>query len=237
MVHGRALTGLYQKFGPRACTRRGKRRTLWQFFPAEGDSATSGSAISVGLDASVSQATGNAITNQFQDADITTYDSGFSCLSRSDWEETFPGAAYQNGSWEAPQEVLDATTVSYEPDSSAAMPTFGSAATNLTLARLIGADFNDERWNQLMDQMSKQELWDLVRKSGYLSLGIDSIDMPQVTLKDGSAGISGTLTGSNVECMGYPVEGVRDGGAKGVMVARNRMGPRWAGGSDGLKAL
>ena len=149
-------------------------------------------------------ASGDAISNQFAGADIRTYDDGFAYLSRADWQGTWP-ATYADGSWTAPDELLSALEVSYEDDPAATEPTFG-ADNGLTLAALIGADYDDPRWDQLMDQMSKRELWDLIRQSGYLSDHIESIAMPAVALKDGPAGISATLMGGNISCMSYPVE-------------------------------
>ena len=164
-----------------------------------------------GVDATTyaeSSATGYAITNQFDDADLRTYDADFTYLSRSDWEGTWP-ETYADGAWEAPDEFLAALEISYEVDDSDEMPQFSTVSDEygeLTLAMLIGADYDDERWDALLSQMSASELWNLVSQSGYLSYGITSIAAPQVTLKDGPAGISATLTGGNVSCMSYPAE-------------------------------
>ena len=149
-------------------------------------------------------ANGEPISNQFAGADVRTYDDGFAYLSRSDWQGTWP-TTFADGAWTAPDELLSALEVSYSDDPDALEPAFG-ADNGLVLADLIGADFDDPRWDQLMDQMSRQELWDLVRQSGYLSDVIPSIGMPAVALKDGPAGISATLMGGNISCMSYPVE-------------------------------
>ena len=148
--------------------------------------------------------TDDGAKSAFADVDIRTYDPEFEYLSRADWKATMP-SSYAGGSWEAPEELLAALEVSYEDDPSAQMPEFG-LDNGLTLAALVGADADDPRWDQLVSQMSKQELWDLVRKSGYLSDAIPSIGMPSVPLKDGPAGISATLMGGNISCMSYPVE-------------------------------
>lgn len=189
-----------------------KGYTVADGMTAEGDVAMTWAYEQTGeLDATtyaVSQQTGAAIENEFESADMRTWDSEFTYLSRSDWQGTWP-ETYADGAWEAPEEFLAALEVSSSEDEGAEMPSFSTVSDEygeLSLAALTDADFDDPRWDALLSQMSKQEIWDLVRKSGYLSLSIESIDMPQVTLKDGPAGISSTLTGGGVSCMSYPTE-------------------------------
>lgn len=193
---------------------------------AQAEAATSPYAVSV--------VTGSSISNQFDAADMRTWDPGFTYLSRADWQGTWP-ATYADGSWEAPEEFLAALEVSSEEDADAQMPAFSTVSDEygeVTLASLAGADYDDPRWDALLSQMSKQEIWDLVRRSGYLSLGIPSIAMPQVTLKDGPAGISATLTGGGISCMSYPTEMVLASTYNGDLA--EQMGEMV--GEDGLSA-
>lgn len=116
---------------------------------------------------------------------------------------------YADGSWEAPDAFLEKLEIAYSEDEDAEMSQFGVTSDQygtLTLASLIGASYDDPRWDALLSQMSEDETWNLVRRSGYLSQGISSIAMPQVTLKDGTAGISSTLTGGGVSCTAFPTE-------------------------------
>lgn len=148
------------------------------------------------------------ITNQFEDADIRTYDDSVTYLSRQDWSGTWP-SLYADGKWEAPEKFIKALNISYEEDPDAEMPEFETISEEygeLTLASLIGADYDDPRWDALLSQMSKEEIYNLVRKSGYLTMNIDSISAPKTVDKDGPAGISTTLTGGNISCMAYPSE-------------------------------
>lgn len=157
----------------------------------------------------VSAQTGEKIVNQMEDVDIRCYDSSFAYLSRSDWTGTWP-ALYGNGSWEAPGELLAALEIpAAEESSGEQMPTFGTVTSpsgELMLADLIGADFDDSRWEDLLNQISKEELYNLVRHSGYGTYAISSVGLPGTIQKDGPAGISSTLAGGNLSCMAYPPE-------------------------------
>lgn len=148
--------------------------------------------------------TGSQVSNQFTDADIATYDDSFTYLSRSDWTGTWP-TAYADGSWTAPQEVLDALAVSSTEEADATAPVQGTVdAENgeLTAATLIGVDLDNETWSALMGQATVDELDQLVRVGGYATAKVDSIQLPGTTVKDGPAGISSTLVGGE-NGMGY----------------------------------
>ena len=179
-------------------TTEGNGELVYQYVQAEMDVDTY----------AVSAETGEKITNQFANADIRTYDDSATYLSRQDWTGTWP-SLYADGKWEAPEEFIEELNISYEENSDAVMPDFETISEEygeLTLASLTGADFDDPRWDALLGQMSKEEMYDLVRKSGYLTMNIDSISAPKTVDKDGPAGISTTLTGGNISCMAYPSE-------------------------------
>ena len=145
--------------------------------------------------------TGTAITTRLADADIKTYDPNFTYLSRSDWQGTWP-ATYQNGSWEAPEAALTALEIVRPEDENAEMPVFDQAG-DLKLCDLIGADYDDARWETLLSQMSKRETYDLIRHAGYGTMAVQSAGIPGTVAKDGPAGISSTLAGGNLHCMAY----------------------------------
>ncbi len=157
----------------------------------------------------VSAVTGEKIENQMTDVDIRFYDADFAYLSRSDWTGTWP-ALYAEGSFEAPEELLaDLAVPVPEENADAEMPVFETVTSEsgeLMLADLIGADFDDPRWEDLLNQAGKKELYDLVRHSGYGTYAVSSIGLPGTIQKDGPAGISSTLAGGNLSCMAYPPE-------------------------------
>lgn len=150
--------------------------------------------------------TGNSIENQMADADIKTYDSEFAYLSRSDWEGTWP-KTYADGSWEAPDTVVDGMEIQITEDETADMPVFDTTSNEygvLKLADMIGVAYEDAKWDAFLDQMGKEELFYFVGHAGYGTAAISDEGVPGVIHKDGPAGISSTLAGGNLNCMGYP---------------------------------
>ena len=148
---------------------------------------------------STSLQTGYAITNQFTDVDITYYDNSFTYLSRNNWLGTWP-QTYQNGTWEAPQDLIDGLAFNRSDavvDSPAAtMPkieTESETYGKLSVADLIGADYDDPRWQALIEQMSISNMTRLVRLGGYATVAIDNIGLPGTADKDGPSGFSSTL--------------------------------------------
>lgn len=154
-----------------------------------------------------SAATGNAITNQFEDVDLTAYDDSFTYLSRSDWTGTWP-ETYADGTWQAPQEFVNALavdTTTTEPESEPVTDAENSSYGELNVSMLMDTDYDDDAWNALIEQMSVDELDELVRVGGYATKSVDSTQLPATVDKDGPAGISSTLVGGE-NGMGYPPE-------------------------------
>ena len=154
-----------------------------------------------------SQATGNEITNQFEDVDIKKYDDSYQYLSRSDWTGTWP-ETYNGGTWEAPDALLSDLELHTDESSNSAEPVTGTVDETegkLSAASLIGLDYDDELWMKLVQQMSQDEVDELVRIGGYATKSVKSIQLPETVDKDGPAGISGTLVGGE-SGTSYPPE-------------------------------
>ncbi|WP_339316262.1 glycoside hydrolase family 3 N-terminal domain-containing protein [Paenibacillus sp. FSL R10-2734] len=156
----------------------------------------------------VSAATGNEITNQFADVDIKKYDPSFEYLSRNDWTGTWP-TTYAEGSMTAPKELLADLEISHTENPDAVMPVTGKISEEygkLSAAMFIGKDYDDKLWDVLLDQLTIDEMTELVRMGGYATLPIPSINLPATIDKDGPAGISSTLVGGNTSAVAYPAE-------------------------------
>lgn len=156
---------------------------------------------------SISQDTGNEIINQFEEADIKNYDNDYKYLSRSDWNGTWP-TTYADGELTASDELLKDLEISFSEDENAEGPitdTVNEELGKLSVAELIGTDYDDEIWNTLINQMSVSELDKLVRIGGYATVNVESIQLPATIDKDGPAGISSTLVGGE-SGTSYPPE-------------------------------
>lgn len=158
-------------------------------------------------------ADGEKITNQFDYAPYTYYDDSFVYLTRNNWTGTWPeplatqrvedsaGDYYTMEAGERLREDIITKVVADDPE--AVAPVTG-ADNGLTLASLIGVDYDSDYWNKLLDQMTPREMMSLVGNGGFGTVVVESISKPSTVEKDGPAGISSTLIGG-VGCFGYPI--------------------------------
>ena len=124
------------------------------------------------------------ITNQFDDVDLNYYiDGAVTYLSRSDWNATWPEEMNDLSANAAMIEALDAEG-NYEAGSADMSEYVIGADTDYTVAMMIGAGFDDPHWNDIINQMSIEDLVNLCARSG-LNM-IESISYPAMFMKDGS---------------------------------------------------
>lgn len=156
----------------------------------------------------VDATTGNPITNQFEDVDANYYDE-CTYLSRNNWEGTYPLTAYKNGSWTASSTFLSDLEFFRDDevinDPNAIMPKFSSTATSYMIQDLVNADYDDPRWDDIVNQLTVKQATRLIRLGGYSTISIDAIGLPKTIDKDGPAGFSNTLIGGTA-AMGWPTE-------------------------------
>ena len=88
-----------------------------------------------------------------------------------------------------------------DADASATMPTTG-AKNGLVLGDLAGLDYDDPKWDQLLDQLTIKEMNTLISKGGYGSPAISSIGKLRVSDVDGPASLNNNFTG--VGSIGLP---------------------------------
>ncbi|OZG61506.1 beta-glucosidase [Bifidobacterium lemurum] len=167
--------------------------------------------------------TGVEITNLFDDAS----DPEVTYLTRSDWTGTFPqrygeasdeintwgneinctDADGNNASctWVKPASdeliaQLDSTDsgTDVDRDSITDTPTFG-ANNGLTVADMRGLDYDDAQWDDLLDQLTKDDYTQLIYFSGY---GVDYISSVQKPFQTDADAANGWFYGGTGK--GYP---------------------------------
>ena len=84
------------------------------------------------------------------------------------------------------------------------MPTTG-AKNNLRVADLRGAAYDDPRWEQLLDQMTFEEMSALICLGGWHTEAIDSIGKIRTSDCDGPAGLNNFMTGKQGTAFGTEV--------------------------------
>jgi beta-glucosidase len=86
------------------------------------------------------------------------------------------------------------------------MPATGES-NGLTLASLIGVDYDSDYWDQLLDEMTPAEMLKLVTVSGYGSGYVESVNKPATLDRDGPVGVTSSVIGGGA-AFGYPTEEV-----------------------------
>jgi len=164
---------------------------------AAGDAALVGSFNNPELDATTYSisATGQKITNVLDGGDPNRADAtpgSVTYLSRADWTGTWP----ERPSWTAPDEVISALADSAytEPVTEGTMPTQASGG-DLTLAQMIGRDYNDPAWEDLLDQLTFDDMNQLITLGGHTTLGLVSVSKPVTKDENGPQGLTAALFG------------------------------------------
>lgn len=152
------------------------------------------------IDYSEGRASDNtAATNQFQD-----YARGdFVLLSRADgfanYEEACaaPSEDAYEMSDETRTEVESYAASGYDgtlyDDSSDEMPTTG-ADNGLKLYQLTGLSYDDEKWDQLLDQLSFDDMVQMINLGGWQTAKVDSVGKIATSDCDGPAGLNNFIT-------------------------------------------
>ena len=145
-----------------------------------------------------------AATNVFEDAkgDVTY-------LSRADHFANYKEATAEPASAELGEPYaseyhlnsnFDKTTYLNDED---VMPTTG-ADNGLTLEDMRDADYDDPRWEKLLDQLAVDEMANMIAMAGYQTAAMDSVGKVATLDFDGPAAINNNFTG--VGSIGFPIE-------------------------------
>ena len=158
-------------------------------------------------------ATGNPIINRLDHADLNRREGdtgdGIVYLTRNDWAGTMPKAIITATDYKAAaqlaasDDMVDEMNYRYEKSStSGTMPALGKEG-NLNLAQFIGVpldgsiEFNGQRhtWDDLLDQVTFNEMAKLIGQTYHSTAPMSSISKPATKDENGPQGITATLTG------------------------------------------
>ncbi len=146
---------------------------------------------------------GTQIVNRLSNADLNLYrgnEDTIAYLSRSDWEGTWPANIYQIHLTE--QMIRDLQDVQYDPADypGETMPRLG-ADRKLTLYNMIGLDYDDPKWDELLDQLSFDEMVSMIGDSFHWRMPVESVQAPGTRDENGPQGLTASLLGSNASQM------------------------------------
>ena len=145
-----------------------------------------------------------AATNVFEDAkgDVTylsradhfaNYEEAIAAPASAELGEPYVSEYHLNSNF-------DKTTYLKDED---VVPTTG-ADNGLTLADMRDADYDDPRWEKLLDQLTVDEMANMIAMAGYQTAAMDSVGKVATLDFDGPAAINNNFTG--VGSIGFPIE-------------------------------
>ena len=181
---------------------------------ADGDASLAVKYTVDSLDTAVfaTAATGAAIVNQLDHADLNRFDSDASndivYLTRSDWQGTMPKADLTAKSYKAAVQIAASggmaalMNAAYEKNTSGTMPVMGKEGP-LSLAQFIGVpldgsiEWNGQSftWEDLMDQVTFNEMARLIGQTYHSTVPVSSVSKPATKDENGPQGVTATLTG------------------------------------------
>ena len=142
---------------------------------------------------------GTKITNQLSCADPNLYegvDETVTWLSRSDWNGTLPTETVKLTLTELLKKDLQEVRYDTADYESVEMPTLG-AKNGVKLYDMIGLDYNDPKWDELLDQMTFDEMNSLIGDAFHWTMPVKSVEAPGTRDENGPQGLTASLLGSN----------------------------------------
>ena len=152
-----------------------------------------------------------AATNQFDFA----RGEGFAYLSRADGFANYEDACAAPMNYEMPEASKASfyNISNYDPAADAVNPddpnaeapvtgTFAEGADPVQLVALRGLAYDDPMWDTLLDQLTVDEMNQLISLGGYQTNGLDSIGKVRTNDCDGPASINNNFTGKG--SIGFP---------------------------------
>ncbi len=142
---------------------------------------------------------GTPVSNLFDSANINRYEgrgeNSVTWLTRSDWLGTLPTAPVQLTLTD--EMAADLQDVQYDPADHAPVPMPTTGAENgLTLHDMVGLDYNDPKWESLLDQLTFDEMVAGIGDSFHWRMPVKSIEAPGSRDENGPQGLTASLFGA-----------------------------------------
>lgn len=133
----------------------------------------------------------NDSDNRFES--MSAYMNG-KTMSRSGFSATFPQTPTR-AEREISDEVRESLTFKYDDNNGKYVESFkgnvrqqGKSGNAPKLYEMIGVDYDDEKWEELLDYLTVDEMVALVGQGNFHTISIESIDKPRTIDPDGPAG-------------------------------------------------
>lgn len=138
---------------------------------------------------------GTVISNQLSDSDINLsedLEQDIIYLSRNNWMETFPMQQVKLVATEALQAKLQDVQYRAADYDEVEMPVLG-AKNGLKLVDMIGLSYDDPKWEQLLDQLSFNDMVSLIGDSFHWTMPVESVQAPGTRDENGPQGLTASL--------------------------------------------
>lgn len=159
--------------------------------------------------------TGTTISNQFDDMS-----NNVSTMSRSDMDSTFPTTPTASDRTVTSDFLTDFTYKKSDEGkawyvSEDKMPTQAESIVEnpkVTLQDLVGKDYDDPLWDELLNELTVDQMSTLIGKGAYGTVAIENIKKPLTNEPDGPSGFTSFMAMSDTVavygCAYYPAESV-----------------------------
>ncbi len=145
---------------------------------------------------------GVEINNKLNDSDPNMNDEvgqKVTYLTRNDWEGTMPSIekTVKIALNEYLIKALQDQHYETDPNAAAAMPRMG-ADNGLRLYDMIGLDYDDPKWDELLDQLTFEDMVSLIGDSFHWTMPILSVQAPGTRDENGPQGLTVALFGAHL---------------------------------------
>lgn len=123
-------------------------------------------------------------------------------VSRADWEGTWPDGSVRER--KASDEIVEQLTWG-EPYEDPGDKDIIIKDNGLKLSDLIGAEYDDPKWDLLLEQLSVEDMQTLIGMGGYATQMIKSVEKPFTIDQNGPGGVFSLINDTMYQTVGYPV--------------------------------